>query len=169
MQYAGIASTMVWFLTALAVLAAMYVAAKIARGAWRTVGRHVKGHWGERGTATSLSIDEHIARQWTEGRWRLDSLLRLIGKMGASLEQDVDTLRRLDSVGPLYEREARRRVAPTLRRFAFDKHLRDECRTLVPLLQFCGKDLAESQGVNTAAQLSVLASLQVAIESTDRD
>jgi len=147
MQHAGMASTMIWV--------------------WRKISCHVKGYWGERGTAASVSIDEHIAGQWTEGRRRLDSLLRLIGKMGVSLEQDVETLGRLDPVDPLYEREARRRVAPTLRRFAFDKHLRDECRMLVPLLQFCGKDLADFQGLDTSEQLRALASLQVAMESPD--
>jgi hypothetical protein len=40
---------------------------------------------------------------------------------------------------------------------------------LVPLLQFCGKDLADTQGVDTAKQLSAVASLHVAIESTARD
>jgi hypothetical protein len=148
MQHAGMASTMIWV--------------------WRKISRYVKGYCGERGTAPSVSIDEHIAGQWSEGRRRLDSLLRLIGKMGLSLERDVETLGRLDPADPLYEREARRRVAPTLRRFAFDKHLRDECRMLVPLLQFCGKDLADSQGLDTAAQLRALASLQIAMESTDR-
>jgi len=157
---------MVWFLTAVAILAVVYFAAKIVRGGWRTVGRHV--HWRGSRTATSVSIDEHIATQWTEGRRRLDSLLRLIGTMGVSLEQDVETLRGLDHADPLYEREARRRIAPTLRRFAFDRHLRDECRMLVRLLQFCGKDLSESQGLDTAEQLRTLASLRVAMESTDR-
>jgi hypothetical protein len=166
MQHVGIANTIVWFLAAVGVLAAMYVVGTIARVAWRTVRRYAKAHWGESRMAT---IDEHIAGQWTEGRRRLDSLLKLISTMGVLLEQDVETLRRLDSADPLYEREARRRVAPNLRRFAFDKHLRDECRMLVPLLQFCGRDLAETQGLNTAEQLSALASLRVAIESTARD
>ena len=165
---AGVASTMVWSLIALAVLTAVYFASNGVRRAWRTVRRHVP--WKKSGTATSTStfMDEHIAAQWTEGRRRLDSLLRLIGAMGASLEEDVETLSRLDRADPLYEREARRSVAPTLRRFAFDRHLRDECRMLVRLLQFCGKDLSESQGLDTAEQLGALASLQVAIESADR-
>jgi hypothetical protein len=169
MQHAGMASTMAWTLTGVPVLAVMYVAVTIVRAAWRKVSRRVKSHWGESGAATALSIDEHIAGQWADGRRRLDSLLRLIGKMGVSLEQDVETLQGLDPANPRYEREARRRVAPTLRRFTFDKHLRDECRMLVPLLQFCGKDLADSQGLDTAEQLRALASLQVAIESAVRD
>jgi hypothetical protein len=166
MQHIGIANTLLWFLAAVGVLATTYLVAGIARGAWRVVQRHGKVRWGSSMTAT---IDEHIAGQWTEGRQRLDSLLKLIAKIGALLEQDVDSLRRLDQADPSYEREARRRVAPTLRRFAFDKHLRDECRMLVPLLQFCGKDLADTQGMDTADQLSALASLQVAIESTARN
>jgi hypothetical protein len=166
MEHLGIANDMVWFLAAVGVLAAIYLGGTIARVAWRTVRRYAKAHWDESCLAT---IDEHIAGQWSEGRRRLDSLLKLIGIMGVLLEQDVDTLRRLDSADPLYEREARRRVAPNLRRFAFDKHLRDECRMLVPLLQFCGRDLAETQGLDTAEQLRALATLQVAIDSTARD
>jgi hypothetical protein len=34
---------------------------------------------------------------------------------------------------------------------------------LVPLLEFCGKDLAQSQGVNTAEQLAALAEIEAAI------
>ena len=41
-------------------------------------------------------------------------------------------------------------AASALRRLTFDQHLRNDCRMLVPLLEFCGRDLAESQGVNTA-------------------
>jgi hypothetical protein len=78
-------------------------------------------------------------------------------------------LRRLDHSDPLYEREARSNVAPALRRFTFDKHLRDECRALVPLLQFCAQDLAETQGLDMTQKLSVLAEIQAAIESVDRD
>jgi|SRR5690242_2214397 hypothetical protein len=115
------------------------------------------------------SLDTHIATQWTEGRLRLDSLLGLIKKLRASLEQEVEMLRRLDHSDPLYEREARSNVAPALRRFTFDKHLRDECRALVPLLQFCAQDLAETQGLDMTQKLSVLAEIQAAIESVDRD
>ena len=157
MQHKGIANTMLWFLAAVGVLATMYFVAGIARGAWRIVQRHGKVRWGKSTTAT---IDEHIVGQWTEGRQRLDSLLKLIGKIGALRGQDVDSLRHLDHADPLYEREARGRIAPNLRRFAFDKHLRDECRMLVSLLQFCGKDLPETQGLDTAAQFSALASFK---------
>jgi len=67
----------------------------------------------------------------------LDFLLALIKKLGVSLEREVETLRRLDHADPLYEREARQIVEPNLRRFIFDQHLRDECRVLLPLMQFC--------------------------------
>ena len=83
------------------------------------------------------------------------------------LEQEVETLRRLDHADPLYEGEARQMVGPTLRCFTFDKHLRDECRVLIPLLQFCAQDLAESQGLDMTQKLSVLDEIQAAIESVD--
>jgi hypothetical protein len=50
-----------------------------------------------------------------------------------------------------------------------NKHLRDECRMLVPLLQFCAHDLVESQGLDMTQKLSVLAEIQAAIESVDHD
>lgn len=59
-------------------------------------------------------------------------------------------------------------VGPTLRCFTFDKHLRDECRVLIPLLRFCAQDLAHSQGRDMTQQLSVLNEIQAAIESADR-
>jgi hypothetical protein len=120
-----------------------------------------------RAVVPDLSLDAHIATQWNEGRLRLDLLLALIKKLGASLEQEVETLRRLDHADPLYKREARQMVEPTLRRFTFDQHLRDECRVLVPLLQFCAQDLAESQGLDMTQKLSVLAEIQAAIKSVD--
>ena len=58
-------------------------------------------------------------------------------------------------------------VEPTLRCFTFDKDLRDECRVLIPLLRFCAKDLAQSQGLDMTQQLSVLNEIQAAIESAD--
>jgi hypothetical protein len=85
------------------------------------------------------------------------------------LEQEVEMLGRLDHSDPLYESEARNNVTPTLRRFSFDKHLRDECRMLVPLLQFCAQDLVESQGLDMTQKLSVLAEIQAAIAAVDRD
>jgi hypothetical protein len=54
-----------------------------------------------------------------------------------------------------------------MRRFTFNQHLRDECRVLVPLLQFCARDLAESQGLDMTQKLSVLAEIQAAIKSVD--
>ncbi|MGZ8406218.1 MAG: hypothetical protein ACXW38_11295, partial [Nitrospira sp.] len=86
------------------------------------------------------------------------------GRGGISLEK----LNRLDTSDALYERTARRMVNPTLRRFTFDQHLRDECRVLVPLLEFCGRDLAESQGIETSEQLAVLAQIKAAIQSVNR-
>ena len=118
--------------------------------------------------AHDASLDEHIATQWTEGRLRLDFLLALIKQLGVSLEQNVETLRRLDHADPLYEREASTMVKPTLRRFTFDRHLRDECRILIPSLQFCAQDLAQSQGLDMTQKLKVLAEIQTAINSVDR-
>ena len=113
------------------------------------------------------SLDEHIATQWTEGRLRLDFLLAMIKQLGVSLEQNVETLRRLDHADPLYEREARQMVEPNLRRFTFDQYLRDECRVLVPLLQFCAQDLAQSQSLNMTQELNALAKIQAAIKLVD--
>jgi hypothetical protein len=121
-----------------------------------------------RAVVPDSSLDGHIAAEWTEGRLRLDFLLALIKKLGVSLEQEVETLRRLDHADPLYEREARKMVEPTLRRFTFDRHLRDECLALIPFLQFCAHDLAESQGLDMTQKLSVLAEIQAAIKSVDR-
>ena len=121
-----------------------------------------------RASVPDSSLDGHIATQWTEGRLRLDFLLALIKKLGVSLEQEVETLHRLDHADPLYEIEAHKMVEPALRRFTFDRHLRDECRMLIPFLQFCARDLAESQGIDMTQKLSVLAEIQAAIKSVDR-
>ena len=121
-----------------------------------------------RAVVPDSSLDAHIATQWTEGRQRLDFLLALIKKLGVSLEQEVETLRRLDHADPLYEREARQMVEPNLRRFTFDQHLRDECRMLIPLLQFCAQDLAQSQSLNMTQELNALAKIQAAIKLVDR-
>lgn len=94
--------------------------------------------------------------------------MALIEALAASLEQEVTELNRLDTSDPLYECTARRMVNPTLRRFTFDQRLRDECRMLVPLLEFCGRDLAESQRINTSEQLAALAEIKAAIQSVDR-
>ena len=114
------------------------------------------------------SLDEHIATQWSEGRLRLDFLLAVIKRLGVSLEQNVETLRRLDHADPLFEQEARKMVEPSLRRFTFDQHLRDECRMLIPSLQFCAQDISDSQGHDMTQKLKVLAEIQAAINSADR-
>ena len=99
----------------------------------------------------------------------MDSILTLIKTLATSLEQEVDTLRQIDHSDPRYEREVRQRVEPTLRCFTFDKHLRDECRMLIPLLQFCAQDIAASQGLDMTQKLSVLGEIQAALESVNRD
>ena len=119
--------------------------------------------------AHDASLDGHIATQWTEGRLRLDFLLALIKQLGVSLEENVESLRRLDHANPLYEQEARKMVEPSLRRFTLDQHLRGECRMLIPSLQFCAQDLAESKGLDMTQKLKVLAEIQAAINSADRD
>ena len=119
--------------------------------------------------AHDAPLDGQIATQWTEGRLRLDFLLALIKQLGVSLEENVETLRRLDHADPLYEQEARKMVEPSLRRFTLDQHLRDECRMLIPSLQFCAQDLAESQGLDMTQKLKVLAEIQDAINSADRN
>jgi hypothetical protein len=118
--------------------------------------------------AHDASLDEHIVTQWTEGRLRLDFLLALIKRLGVSLEQNVETLRRLDHADPLFEQEARKMVEPSLRRFTFDQHLRDECRMLIPSLQFCAQDISDSQGYDMTQKLKVLAEIQAAIDSANR-
>ena len=114
-------------------------------------------------SGTSLNL--HIANQWTEGRLRLDSILTLIKSLAELLEKEVKTLRQLDRVDPRYKGEVRQMVGPTLRCFTFDKHLRDECLVLIPLLRFCAQDLAESQGLDMTQKLSVLDEIQAAIEA----
>lgn len=158
MQPVELTSVLFWLSGAVAA-AALYYAFGIAR---KRLGRR------NRAAVTDASLDAHIAAQWTEGRRRLDALLEVIKTLGASLEQELETLRRLDHSDPRYEREARNNVAPVLRRYTFDKHLRDECHALVPLLQFCARDLAESQGRDMTHQLSALAEIHAAIKSVDR-
>ena len=85
-----------------------------------------------------------------------------------SLQQDVEALSRLDLSSPSCEQEARERIFPTLRRFNFDQRIRDECRALIRLLQFCGEDLSQSHGIDTANQLQALASIDAAIASAER-
>ena len=133
------------------------------------------GPWGgatndtiHRVVVPDLPLDGHIATQWTEGRVRLDFLLAMMKKLRLSLEQEVETLSGLDHADPLYESEARKMVKPNLRRFTFDRHLRDECRMLILSLQFCAHDLAESQGLDMTQKLSVLAEIRAAFELVDR-
>jgi hypothetical protein len=109
-----------------------------------------------------------IAVEWTEGRLRLDSLVRLINVLNETLKQDVEALSELDPSAPSCEEEARERTSPTLRRFTFDQRIRDECRSLIRLLQFCGEDLSRSYGLDTTHQLHVLASIDAAIEAAER-
>jgi hypothetical protein len=167
MQNLDMTSVLFLLLGAVAAIAVIYYSLGIARE-WL-------GHWNRatngtirRAVVPDSSLDGYIATQWTEGRLRLDFLLALIKQLRASLEQEVETLRRLDHADPLYEHEARQMVAPNLRRFTFDQHLRDECRVLIPLLQFCAHDLAESQGLDMTQKLSVLGEIQTAINSVDR-
>ena len=113
------------------------------------------------------SLNAHIATEWTEGRLRLDSILTLIKSLADLLGKEVKALRRLDHSDPRYEGEVRQMVGPTLRYFTFDKHLRDECHVLIPLLRFCAQDLAQSQGLDMTQKLIVLDEIQAAIESVD--
>jgi hypothetical protein len=167
MQNLDMTSDLFLLLGAVAAIAVIYYSLGIARewlGQWN---RATNGTI-RRAVVPDSSLDGHIATQWAEGRLRLDFLLALIKQLRASLEQEVETLRRLDHADPLYEHEARQMVAPNLRRFTFDQHLRDECRVLIPLLQFCAHDLAESQGLDMTQKLSVLGEIQTAINSVDR-
>lgn len=155
-------------LAGVAATAALYVAFVIARR-WL-------GKWGGTAALKSAaraawygpSVDSHIATQWTEGRLRLDALLAMLRQLEASLAQEVEKLRHHDSSASPNESENLNKVGIALRRFAFDKHLREECLALISLLQFCARDLAESQGRDMAPKLSVLAEIQAAIEVADR-
>jgi hypothetical protein len=168
MQNLDIASVLLLLLGTVAGVAAIYYSFGIARewlGQWsRVIIDTIR-----RAVVPDSTLDAHIATQWTEGRLRLDSVLALIKQLGVSLEREVETLRHLDPSDALYESKARKMVEPTLRRFAFDHHLRDECRMLIPLLQFCARDLAESQGLDMTQKLSVLAQILAAVESVGRD
>jgi len=151
---------------AVAGIAAIYYSFRIARGWVGKLNPAVKGST-RRAIVHGSSLDTHIAAQWTEGRLRLDSLLALLKLLGASLEQGIEKLRHLDPADAPYQSEARQMVEPTLRRFAFDQHLRNECRVLIPLLQFCAHDLAEFHGVDMTRQLHALAEIQAAVESAN--
>ena len=168
MKNLDIASIVFLLLGTVAGIAAIYYSFGIIREWLRQ--RDRIGKSSIRGTdAAGSLLDGHITTQWTEGRLRLDSILTLIKALATSLEQEVETLRRIDHSDPRYEREVRQRVEPTLRCFTFDKHLRDECRMLIPLLQFCAQDIAASQGLDMTQKLSVLGEIQAALESVNRD
>jgi len=167
MQNAGITAAMIWFGAGAGTMVLLYYAVRLSH-AWRASGRVAASHSAVRTRLSAVSLDTHIATEWTDGRRRLDVLLALIEVLAASLKQEVEKLNRLDTSDALYEHTARRMVSPALRRFTFDQHLRDECRVLVPLLEFCGRDLAESQGMETSEQLAVLAEIKAAIRSVDR-
>jgi hypothetical protein len=153
-------------LAAVATSAVSYSVLRIARE-WLKRDRATGGTI-RRASVHDSSLDAHIATQWTDGRFRLGFLLALIKKLETTLEQEVETLRRLDHADPQYEHEARQMVEPNLRRFIFDQHLRGECRMLIPLLQFCARDLAQSHSVDMTQELSALAEIQAAIKLVDR-
>jgi hypothetical protein len=162
----GITSTLSLLVGAIATTAVIYYVLRIVRE-WLNRNRPIGGTI-PRAVVPDSSLDSHIVTQWTDGRLRLDFLLALIKKLGASLEQDVETLRRLDHADPLYEGNALQMVGPSLRRFTFDQHLRDECRMLIPLLQFCARELAQSQSLDMTQELSALAEIEAAIKLGDR-
>jgi hypothetical protein len=167
MQTLDFAFALLLLLGTVAGVAVIYYSLGIVRE-WLGQWNHATNGTIRRAVVSDSSLDAHIATQWTDGRLRLDFLLALIKKLGTSLEQEVETLRQLDHADPLYEREARQMVDPGLRRFSFDQHLRDECSTLIPLLQFCAHDIEESQGLDMKQKLRVLAEIQAAIKSVDR-
>lgn len=167
MQNLGIVWAMISFVAGAGTATILYYASRISHG-WRERVRVAARLAVGRTRFAALPLDTHIATEWTDGRIRLDALLALIKALRASLDREVARLSGLDSSDPLHEREARNMASSALRRFTFDQHLRNECRVLVPLLEFCGRDLAESQGVNTAEQLTALAEIEAAIQSVDR-
>jgi hypothetical protein len=167
MDNLGIATILFLILGSVAGGVAIFYLPVIARG---RLGQWIRATTGtiRRAFVPDSSLDAHIVKQWTEGRLRLDTLLSLLQILAISLEKDVEALRRLDPSGPLYEGEALSHVLPTLRRYTFDKHLRNECLVLVPLLQFCAQDLAEFQGMDMTQKLGVLAKIQAALEAGGR-
>jgi hypothetical protein len=150
-------SILFWLLGAVAAGAVSYYSLGIARE-WLKRNRPMGGTIA-RAAVPDSSLDAHIATQWTDGRFRLDFLLALIKKLEAALEQEVEALRRLDHVDPQYEHEARQLVEP---------NLREECLMLIPLLQFCARDLAQYQSLNMTQELNALAKIQAAIKLADR-
>jgi hypothetical protein len=158
-------SILFWASTA-AGIAVIYYSFVVAREWFRQRPPSGKGIFRKK-KVPETSLSTHIATEWTEGRLRLDSILTLIKSLADLLEKEVKALRRLDHSDPRYEGEVRQMVGPTLRYFTFDKHLRDECHVLIPLLRFCAQDLAQSQGLDMTQKLIVLDEIQAAIESVD--
>jgi hypothetical protein len=159
-------SILFWSSTA-AGIAGIYYSLVLAREWFRQRHPAGKGIFRSNATPPETSLNAHIATQWTEGRLRLDSILTLITSLATLLEMEVKAVRGLDHSDPRYEGVVRQMVGPTLRCFSFDKHLRDECRVLIPLLRFCAQDLAQSQGLDMTHKLSVLDEIQAAIESAE--
>ena len=159
-------TSILFWSSAAAGLAVMYYSFVLAREWFRQWHPSGTGIF-RRNTVAETALNTHIASQWTEGRLRLDSVLTLIKSLADLLEKEVKALRRLDHSDPQYEGEVRQMVGPTLRCFTFDKHLRDECRVLIPLLRFCAQDLAQSQGLDMTQKLIVLDEIQAAIDLAD--
>ena len=130
MQNLDMISVLFLFLGVAATIAVIY-SFELTRE-WFRRGTRATNGMVRRAVVRDSSLDTHIATQWTEGRLRLDVLLALIKKLEGSLEQEVETLRQLDHSDLQYEQEAGRMVEPTLRRFTFDRYLRDECRIADP-------------------------------------
>lgn len=167
MQNLDMTSVLFLLLGTVACVAATYYSLGNARE-WLGQWNHAANGTIRRAVVPDSSLGAHIATQWTEGRLRLDFLLAVIERLRASLEQEVETLSQLDHADPRYEREARQMVEPSLRRFIFDQHLRDECLMLISLLQFCAQDLAECQGLDMTRELSVLEEIEAAVKAVDR-
>jgi hypothetical protein len=93
------ASIVFLLLGTVAGIAAIYYSFGIVREWFRQ--RQRTGKSSMRGTdAAGSLLDGHIVTQWTEGRLRLDSILTLIKSLATSLEQEVETLRRIDHADP---------------------------------------------------------------------
>ncbi|MEO6307288.1 MAG: hypothetical protein ABIO96_03145 [Nitrospiraceae bacterium] len=167
MQNLDMASLLFLLLGTVTGVAVIYCSLEIARE-WLGQWNYATNGMIRRAVVPNSSLDAHIATQWTESRLRLDFLLALITRHRASLEEDVETLCRLSHTDPLYAYKARQMVEPNLRRFTFDQHLRDECCMLIPLLQFCARDLAQSQRLDMTQELSALAEIQAAMKVVDR-
>jgi hypothetical protein len=160
-----LSSILIWASTA-AGIAVVYYSFVLTRE-WFRQGPSFRNGIFRKPNMPEASLNAHIATEWTEGRLRLDSILTLIKSLADLLEKEVKALRRLDHSDPRYEGQARQMVEPTLRCFTFNKHLRDECRVLIPLLRFCAQDLAQMQGLDMTHKLVVLDEIQAVIDSAD--